>query len=185
MEQVERQPHQFAVTYVDFGMDATVYWGHIDYQFKNTLSHPVKIFANTDNGHVNIAFQGVSETDEYVKMSYVILETYPWQEVVEVDETKEVGFEEVAETPYTGYKVVTYKAIYDAKGNELSKEQEAVSVYDKRDKKIIRGPEAPVLNPEDPSQDPFDPFAPSNPEDPGTDPDTPFDPGEFVEPELP
>ena len=178
MEQIERQPHQFAVTYVDFGMDATVYWGHIDYQFRNTLSNPVMILANTENGHVNISFMGVPDTDNYVKMSYVILETYPWQEVKEVDETLPVGHSEVKVTPYTGYKVVTYKAIYDAAGNELSRTQEAISVYDKRDKTILVGPEeGGGLDPDNP----FDPDAPVDPEEPedpevGLDPDNPFDP---------
>ncbi len=197
MEQVERQPHQFAVTYVDMGMDATVYWGHIDYQFKNTLSNPVRIMANTDGGHVNITFQGVKDTENTVKMSYVILATYPWAEVEEVDETKPVGYREVSVTPYTGYKVVTYKHIYDADGKELSKTQEATSNYDKRDKKYIVGPAETQLPdydpdddplwPDDPTDpdDPFNPFDPVEPEDPGTDePDTPFDPGELLPPET-
>lgn len=142
LEQVHREPHQFVVTYVPYGMDATVYWGHIDYQFKNTLSHPIRILANTDNGAVSITFQGVQETSNTVKMEYVILETYPWQEVEELDTTKEPGYRQVEVTPYTGYKVVTYKIILDADGNELSREQEAVSVYSKRDQKVIVGPEA-------------------------------------------
>ena len=148
MEQVHREPHQFVVTYVPYGMDATVYWGHIDYQFKNTLSHPVRILADTENGCVNITFQGIRENDNTVKMEYVILETYPWQEVEEVDETKEPGYRQVDVTPYTGYKVVTYKTILDGDGNELSRNQEAVSVYSKRDQKVIVGPE---------DFDPFDP----------------------------
>lgn len=150
MEQVEREPHQFAVTYVPYGMDATVYWGKIDYRFKNTLSHPVKIEADTENGHVNVRFLGVPDTDQYVKMTYEIKETYPWSEVEEVDETKEPGYREVVVTPYTGYRVVTYKAIYDRSGNELSKKQEAVSVYQKRDQKVVVGPEKEELPPPDP-----------------------------------
>lgn len=149
LEQVHREPHQFVVTYVPYGMDATVYWGHIDYQFKNTLSHPIRILANTENGSVNITFQGVRENDNTVKMEYTILETYPWQEVEELDETKEPGYRQVEVTPYTGYKVVTYKTILDAEGNEISRNQEAVSVYSKRDQKVVVGPEE--------TNDPFDP----------------------------
>lgn len=147
LEQVHREPHQFVVTYVPYGMDATVYWGHIDYQFKNTLSNPIRILANTDDGSVNITFQGVRETENTVKMEYVILETYPWQEVEEMDDTKEPGYREVEVTPYTGYKVVTYKIILDADGNELSRTQEAVSVYSKRDQKVIVGPEVQEPDP--------------------------------------
>jgi len=147
MEQVHREPHQFVVTYVPKGMDATVYWGHIDYQFRNTLSNPVRILANTDNGSVNVTFQGIKENDETVKMDFTILETYPWQEVEEVDETKPVGYRQVDVTPYTGYKVITYKTILDADGNQISRTEEAYSTYSKRDQKVIVGP----------TEEPFDP----------------------------
>lgn len=152
LEQVHREPHIYVVTYVPYGMDATVYWGQIDYQFRNTLSHPIRIMANTDDGHVNISFQGIKETDNVVKMSYNILATYPWQEIVELDETKEPGYRQVEVTPYTGYRVETYKAILDADGNEISKELEAISVYSKRDQKVIVGPDDTTI-----PDDPFDP----------------------------
>lgn len=172
LEQVHREPHMYAVSYVPYGMDATVYWGSIDYQFKNTLEMPIKIQANTDDGKVNITFWGAEELDFKVEMSYNILETYPWTEVEEVDETKPVGYREVAETPYTGYKVVTYKAIYDLDGNQISKDLEATSVYKKRDKKYIVGPEEEV--PEEP-EEPLDPMDPEDPLDPWD----PLDPNQW------
>ena len=70
LEQVHREPHMYLVTYVDPGMDATVYWGSIDYQFKNTLDYPIKIQANTDGGSVNITFWGPEELDFTVETSY-------------------------------------------------------------------------------------------------------------------
>ena len=171
LEQVHREPHQFVVTYVPYGMDATVYWGHIDYQFRNTLSHPIRILADTEGGSVNITFQGVKETDNTVKMEYTILETYPWQEIEELDETKEVGYRQVEVTPYTGYKVVTYKIIQDADGNQISREQEAISVYSKRDQTVIVGPSEAPSEPDpwpDDSGDPGDPWDPW-PEGPDSD----------------
>lgn len=168
LEQVHREPHVYVVTYVPKGMDATVYWGHIDYQFRNTLDFPIRILANTDNGHVNITFQGAEELDFSVKMESTILETYPWQEVEELDETKEPGYRQVDVTPYTGYRVVTHKTIYDADGKELSREQEALSVYSKRDQKVIVGPPE-----EEVPEDPFDPDLwnpPTDDDDEQTDP---------------
>lgn len=168
MEQVHREPHQYVVTYVPKGMDATVYWGHIDYQFKNTLDFPIRIMANTDDGCVNITFLGQQSPDFSVKMETVTLETYPWKEVEELDETKEPGYRQVDITPYTGYKVVTYKTIYDEDGNELSRDQEAVSTYSKRDQKVIVGPPEDVT-----PEDPFDPdlWGPDGGTDGETDPD--------------
>lgn len=177
LEQVHREPHAYVVTYVPKGMDATIYWGKIDYKFKNTLDFPIRILANTDNGCVNITFQGAEELDYSVKMEETILATYPWQEVEELDETKEPGYRQVEITPYTGYKVVTHKTIYDADGNEISREEEAISVYSKRDQKVIVGPAEETVDPEDP----FDPdlWGPDEgtPEDP-TPPDEeePFNP---------
>jgi len=140
----------YKVDYVPYGMDATVYWGHIDYRFRNSLSGPLRIEANIDNGSVNITFYGVPDTDNYVVMEYEILETYPWVEVEEVDEEKPVGYRELVETPYTGYKVVTYKSIYTADGKLISKKKEATSEYKKRDKKYVVGPEEEPEEPEDP-----------------------------------
>ena len=177
LEQVHREPHVYVVTYVPKGMDATVYWGQIDYKFKNTLDFPIRILANTDDGCVNITFQGSEQLDYSVKMEETILGTYPWQEVEKLDETKEPGYRQVEITPYTGYKVVTHKLIFDANGNEISREEEAVSIYSKRDQTVIVGPEE--VTP--PSDDPFDPdlWGPDPGEDPDNEPTPPVeeDPG--------
>ncbi len=178
LEQVERTPHQFAVTYVDLGMDATVYWGSLDYQFKNTLDQPIKIQANVNDGTCNITFWGGEALDFTVKMAYTVLATYPWEEVEELDETKPAGFREEKETPYTGYKVVTAKTILDADGNKLSEAQEAVSSYDKRDHTFIVGPSDGTELPPDDSGETDDPLEPEDPDT--TEPDdggfTPVDP---------
>ncbi len=160
LEQVERTEHMFVVTYVDMGMDATIYWGSLDYKFKNTLDYPIKIQANVDNGSCNITFWGEKPLEKKVEMSYKILSTTPWEEVEEVDETKEVGFREEKCTPYTGYRVVTNKRVLDLDGKELSNKVEAYSTYEKRDHIFIVGPseEAPT-DPENPD----DPLLPDDP----------------------
>ena len=158
LKQVEREPHMYAVTYVDLGMDATVYWGSIDYKFENTLPYPIKIQANLDGDTCNITFWGAESPEKTVKMSYNVLETYPWAEKEELDETKPVGFREEKATPYTGYKVVTYKTIYDKDGEKISQEKEADSLYKKRDHIFIVGPKEEVL--------PENPDVPLNPDDP-------------------
>ena len=70
---------------------------------------------------------------------------------------------------------MTYKSIYSADGKEISKEQEAYSTYEKRDKKYIVG----VKGDWDPWED-EDFFDPSY----GEDPVNPFNPFDPVEPEL-
>ena len=174
LEQVERTEHMFVVTYVDMGMDATIYWGSLDYKFKNTLDYPIKIQANIDDGSCNITFWGEKPLEKKVEMSYSVLATTPWEEVEEVDETKEPGFREEKCTPYTGYRVVTYKKVFDLDGKELSSGVEAYSTYEKRDHIFIVGPSEDVpLDPDDPLF-PDDPLSPDDPLGGETAPDTEY-----------
>ena len=172
LEQVHREPHMYVVDYVDFGMDATVYWGSIDYQFKNTLDYPIKIQANIDGGTVNITFWGPEELDFTVETDYKILETYPWTTVEQVDETKPVGYRERTVSPYTGYKVVAYITVKDLDGNVLES-REVYSTYRKRDQVYVVGPAEEVPDPDDPTTDP---------DDPTTDPDDPLNPDDPLAP---
>ena len=172
LEQVHREPHMYVVDYVDFGMDATVYWGSIDYQFKNTLDYPIKIQANIDGGTVNITFWGPEELDFTVETDYEILETYPWTTVEQVDETKPVGYRERTVSPYTGYKVVAYITVKDLDGNVLES-REVYSTYRKRDQVYVVGPAEEVPDPDDPTTDP---------DDPNTDPDDPLNPDDPLAP---
>ena len=152
LEQVERKEHMFTVGYVDLGMDATIYWGSLDYKFKNNLDQPIKIQANVDNGTCNITFWGHKPLEKRVEMAYTVLSTVPWEEVEELDETKPAGFREEKCTPYTGHRVVTNKTVYDLEGNKLSSGVEAYSTYQKRDHIYIVGPaETPddLLPPDD------------------------------------
>lgn len=168
LEQVHREPHMYVVDYVDFGMDATVYWGSIDYQFKNTLDYPIKIQANIDGGTVNITFWGPEELDFTVETDYAILETYPWTTVEQVDETKPVGYRERTVSPYTGYKVVAYITVKDLDGNVLES-RDVYSTYRKRDQVYVVGPAEEVPDPDDPTTDPDDPLNPDDPLAPSED----------------
>ena len=172
LEQVHREPHMYVVDYVDLGMDATVYWGSIDYQFKNTLDYPIKIQANIDGGAVNITFWGAEELDFTVETDYEILETYPWTTVEQVDKTKPVGYRERTVSPYTGYKVVAYITVKDLDGNVLES-REVYSTYRKRDQVYVVGPAEEVPDPDDPTTDP---------DDPTTDPDDPLNPDDPLAP---
>jgi vancomycin resistance protein YoaR len=176
LEQVQREPHMYAVTYVPMGMDAAIYWDiGQDYKFRNTNSNPMKVMAWLENGKVNIEFYGIAENSNTIKMTYEVLETYPYEEVEKVDETKPVGYRQETTTPYTGYKVVTYKTIFDAEGNEISHDIEAYSTYKKRDRVFTVGPVE-----EDPWGD--DPFwdTPDEDDEPWYDPFTGqwYDPNE-------
>ena len=176
LEQVMREPHMYQVTYVPAGMDATVYWDSgLDYKFRNNRENPIKIQANVDGGHVNITFWGVIENDNYVEMTYKVLETYTAEDEEEVDETKEPGFREQKQTAYVGAKVEAYQKVYDGSG-KLLKEKTVLSIYKSRPNIYIVGPEEEEepLDPDDPN---YDPDAERDPDDPREEPFDPTDPG--------
>lgn len=112
LEVVSRAVHTFSVDYVPMGMDATVYWGSLDYQFRNNTDYPIKINASVHDGYVDIEFIGTDTKDYYVEMDYVVLSKDPWETVEKVitDGSYENG--ETITTPYTGYTADTYKYKY-------------------------------------------------------------------------
>ena len=174
LEQVQREPHMYQVSYVPGGMDATVYWDTgLDYKFRNNREHPMKIQANVDGGHVNITFWGVKENDNYVEMTFAVMETFTSEDVEEVDETKEPGYREQKQTAYVGAKVEAYQKVFDGSG-KLIKENTIKSTYKSRPNIYIVGPseEDEILDPDDPNFEPEDPDF--DPDDPFFDPDDPF-----------
>jgi len=146
---VERQPHMYPVSYVPYGCDATVYWGAVDFKFKNSYDNPIMIQAVVENGYVKVKFLGVIENDYTIKMTSECIETIPYEEIEQVDETKEPGFWEQTQQPHTGYVYWSYKNYYDLNGNYLRTEKCAISEYDKYDSIITVGPEPEIEEEED------------------------------------
>lgn len=137
LEIVDRHLHQFAVDYVPLGMDATVQWGYLDFQFRNNTDYPIRIAASVHDGYVDIALIGTDTKDYYVEMDYVVLEEIPWQTVEKVITDGSYQSGQVITTPYTGYVVETYRYKYDKETDQpISKEYVAASDYDKRDREI-------------------------------------------------
>ncbi len=180
-EIVERTAHKFRVDYVPMGCDATIYWGSLDFKFKNNTDYPVKININVSGGKVNLVFTGTETKDYYIKMEWDEKERTDW-EVVEVlltDKNKEkykdykVG--DTLVSPYTGYEGNTYKCKYDKETNKrISRELEAYSFYTKRDKQILVDKLSTDKTPE-PTTKPTDPPAPTDPPE-TTDPPAPTEP---------
>lgn len=110
LEIVHREPHMFFVTYVPGGLDATVYWGSVDFQFKNSTNYPLRIDADVSGGKVNIALVGTDENNYTVKIDTERIATEPYQTV-----TKEgTG---TYQSGYTGYTYAITRYVYDSNGN--------------------------------------------------------------------
>ncbi len=152
---VTRYNHGMTVSYVKLGLDATVNWGTTDFRFKNNTNYPIRIEASVSNGYVRIKIIGTDERDYYVKMTYDINETIPFDVIYqEMYANNPEGYKDgdVIISPFTGYKVTSYRCKYDKEtGKLISKEKEASSSYRKVDKvicKIVPDPNAPTQPPE-------------------------------------
>lgn len=147
MEIVERHSHQFSVSYVPLGMDASIYYDEDeDFRFKNNSGFPILIHAAVNDGNVDIFIEGTKKNDNYTVMEYEVLATYEPEDVEQINWQEDSDYREVISTPITGYYVQTYRCTYAVDGTLLSKTEEAVSNYFKRDKVTEIGPPKPEEN---------------------------------------
>ena len=173
---VSRTNHRFAVTYVPYGLDATVAWPSLDYKFKNNTDYPIKISATTDGNDLIVKFYGTRANDNYVEMKTVQLSKTPFSTVYQIDESLAAGQTKDLVHAYTGYKYESYRCVYDGKGNLLSKTFEASSTYSYRDKVIGVSPaDAAQYGLSGGTATPEPTPAPSTETSPSTDPEPPVE----------
>lgn len=190
LEVVERYCHQYFCTYMDPGMDATVFWNGPDFKFRNNTDYPVRVDASANGGTVSIALIGTDTKDYYIDMEYEHLATYGWETKEKiVDPSEGYADGETITSPYTGYKYNTYKCKYSKDDHTLIERTfEAVSVYDKRDKvvAVYEEPETTEPKPTEPkpTDPPIVPDTPTEPAEPPVEPpvDPPVVPDEPVDP---
>ena len=139
LEIVDRSNHQFLTSYVPAGRDATVAWGSIDFQFKNTREYPIKIEASVKNGVCTMSIYGIKEETEYeVVIQPVVLSYIPYTTKYEDDSTLEEGKEVVEQSGYTGCTSETYRII-KLNGEVVSKTLLSKDTYDPMTRIIRRG----------------------------------------------
>ena len=136
----ERYAHRYVPAYIDWGMDATVSWGGPDYKFTNDTLYPIRIETVYEGGWLTVRLLGTNVDGIYAKMTNEVLSRTDWETEYVEDEAIAPGAEEVKTTPYTGYKVKSYRHVYDKDGNLLSSAFEADSNYKVRNKVILRAP---------------------------------------------
>ena len=102
-----RYCHYFVVSYLPWGMDATVSWGGPDFRFVNSRDYPIKIKAWVSDGQLTVQIWGTNLDGSYVRIT---------------NETWE-------DSEY--YYAQTYRTVYAADGTQLSHQKEAYSSYAK------------------------------------------------------
>ena len=138
----QRKNHSYVSDYIPKGMDATVSWDGPDFRFTNSTNYPIRIEAWRADGYVTVKIIGTDERDYYVKMSYKVRETTPYDTIYEeypADNPKGYTDGHIIVTPYTGYVVQTYKEKYNKETDELiSQEKWTYDTYKKRDMVICK-----------------------------------------------
>lgn len=144
LEVVERAEHQFLPSYIPYGMDATVYWGSLDYKWRNNTPYPIRIDASVSDGYVHIRFVGTETKDYTVELDYTVTAWFSATEkIIDIspDMSNYAKYSrysegETIQTAYDGAHVTTYRYKYDKSGNLISTEVVCYSKYDKRDREI-------------------------------------------------
>ena len=140
LEIVTRTNHMYTVGYVPDGLDATVAYNAIDFQFRNSTPYPIRIEARASGRTMIVKLHGTDTEHVTVKMETKTLSTTPYQVTYKPDDTVAVGKTVVDTTAYTGRKVQVFRCVYDAQGNLLSRTQESMNNYRHRDKVILYNP---------------------------------------------
>lgn len=137
LEITERSNHLFETSYVSPSRDATVYWGSIDFKFKNTRSYPVKIVGTAKNGVVKIDLYGIKEEEEYeVVIESEVISYIPNETEYKKDSTLEKGKQVVEQVGFNGCKSKGYR-ILKKNGVVISKTLLSTDTYSPQSK-IVR-----------------------------------------------
>ena len=137
MDIVERDTHFAPVSYIPVGLDATVAWGYIDFQFKNPYSHPIYVIAEEGAGYVTITILGAKEdVPRSVTITKGKEQKIPNKKIEKIDDT--VKEETIEETGHEGISVDTTRTI--VYGDGRSSTYTFNSYYEPVDTVLVTGP---------------------------------------------
>ena len=124
---VQRESHYFRVTYLPWGMDATVSWPTPDFKFRNTSEYPVKIVASCDN--------------EARELTIEIWGTNTEHTTVEITSDRYYITDATYTSTIIGWNVYSYAHVYDEDGNLVREYELPASTYYLHDEDIQWPPE--------------------------------------------
>lgn len=153
MQIVERSNHMFTTGYVAASRDATVYYGSLDFVFKNSRKYPIKMVASANGGVCKVSVYGIKEEKEYEviiqsKITSYINPTTIYKE----DPTLEEGKEIVEQTAITGCRSEGYK-ILKLNGKIVSQTLLSKDTYKSRNKIVRRGTKKTTTIPTKPANE--------------------------------
>ena len=153
LEIVDRTNHSYPSAYIPMGWDATVSWGGPEFRFANNKDYPIKVVSTYSGNQLTMRIYGTKQDDITVKITTEVLETIPAGTVEEPTSALYVGQTEVKTSGHTGYKVQSYRNLYDGNGNLISTTEESYSYYRMQNRVVLVGT-TPEPEPEAPAEAP-------------------------------
>ncbi|MBQ6997607.1 MAG: VanW family protein [Oscillospiraceae bacterium] len=150
MEVLERHTHSYAPSFVAAGFDAEVYYGQLDFRFRNNTEQPIRIDATLVGNKVTITLIGTDKRDYTVEITYKIdkiKDTTTVYNIMSKDNPGKHKDGDVLVQPITGYDVSTYIRKYSKDtGALISENLIATSAYSKLDQVVVKI-DVPVTEP--------------------------------------
>ena len=138
LEVVERQNHSYATGYVPDGMDATVFYGSLDFRFKNSTNYPLKVVTESydKNGsrYLKVTLMGTNEDGRYAKPTNEVYDVVEPTKSYVADNSVPQGtlVLDKEQNAYRGRKAQVTRTIYEADGTVVERQNMGVSRYKMR-----------------------------------------------------
>ena len=162
LDVTQRHCHEYAVDFIDFGLDAFVDGGDHDLRIKNTGKSPIRISATAENHTVRIELHGINTLEHKIELRTSIVEIYePKTTYADIDFNNAANYEDgdVLQEGVNGYKIAVYLEKLDPVSKEVvSSKAITTSEYKSIEKVAVRiiytDPEIPAATlPNDDQED--------------------------------
>ena len=142
LEVTERHCHEYAVDFIDMGLDAFVDGKDHDLRIRNTGKSPVRISATVENHTVRIDLHGINTLEHKIELRTSVVSVLEQQTVytdIDANNASEYQDGDVLEDGVPGYKIAVYREKHDPANNELvSSKQVSTSEYKSVDRVAVR-----------------------------------------------
>ena len=142
LDVLERHTHSYAPTFVDAGFDAEVYYGQLDFRFRNSTEQPIRIDANLTGNRVTITLIGTDNRDYTVEIIYKVDKVKDTTTVYNIMSKDNPGGHkdgDILVQPITGYDISTYIRKYSKDtGALISENLITTSAYSKLDQVVVK-----------------------------------------------
>ena len=149
---VRRQPHSTPVVYVPYGLDATVSYGSVDFQFLNDTEYPVYVYAKAKGRSLTFRLYSKKDPKRSVVLEKLKQSSVPMSRTVVVDQKLAPGKRVVRDKGAPGFSIVWRRTILE--GGEPVRSETIKSHYKPVSAIVAVGPggvKRPAIPPSTPS----------------------------------